>query len=185
MTALLVSHQCSRQYGAELLAYAAAERQKLELLILPEAPGQRLADSDCARVETAFFSADIFPDFSRQFFSAARKSANLQWLHVFNAGVDHPLYREMLARGVRLTTSSGATAVPIAHTAIAALLMLARNFPHWMDAQRKRAWLPMEAANVPDDLTGHTALILGLGHIGREIARIAKALGLYVIGTRR
>ena len=48
--------------------------------------------------------------------------------------MDHPIYTEMLGRGVRLTTSSGSTAEPIAQTAITGLLMLARNFPRWLDA---------------------------------------------------
>jgi phosphoglycerate dehydrogenase-like enzyme len=169
----------------ELVKYAATERRGLELLVLPESREERLVEADCQRVEAAFFSPDVFPDFSRQFFSAARKSARLKWLHVFNVGVDHPIYAEMLERGVRLTTSSGSTAVPIAHTAIAALLMLARNFPSWIDAQRNRVWRPMQGNEVPADLSGQTALILGLGHIGREVARMAKALGLYIVGTRR
>jgi phosphoglycerate dehydrogenase-like enzyme len=169
----------------ELVQYAATERRGLELLVLPESREERLVEADCQRVEAAFFSPDVFPDFSRQFFSAARKSARLKWLHVFNVGVDHPIYAEMLERGVRLTTSSGSTAVPIAHTAIAALLMLARNFPSWIDAQRNRVWRPMQGNEVPADLSGQTALILGLGHIGREVARMAKALGLYIVGTRR
>jgi phosphoglycerate dehydrogenase-like enzyme len=168
-----------------LVQYAATERRGLELLVLPESREERLVEADCQRVEAAFFSPDVFPDFSRQFFSAARKSARLKWLHVFNVGVDHPIYAEMLERGVRLTTSSGSTAVPIAHTAIAALLMLARNFPSWIDAQRNRVWRPMQGNEVPADLSGQTALILGLGHIGREVARMAKALGLYIVGTRR
>jgi phosphoglycerate dehydrogenase-like enzyme len=169
----------------ELVQYAATERRGLELLVLPESREERLVEADCQRVEAAFFSPDVFPDFSRQFFSAARKSARLKWLHVFNVGVDHPIYAEMLERGVRLTTSSGSTAVPSAHTAIAALLMLARNFPSWIDAQRNRVWRPMQGNEVPADLSGQTALILGLGHIGREVARMAKALGLYIVGTRR
>jgi phosphoglycerate dehydrogenase-like enzyme len=169
----------------ELVQYAATERRGLELLVLPESREERLVEADCQRVEAAFFSPDVFPDFSRQFFSAARKSARLKWLHVFNVGIDHPIYAEMLERGVRLTTSSGSTAVPIAHTAIAALLMLARNFPRWIDAQRNRVWRPMQGNEVPADLSGQTALILGLGHIGREVARMAKALGLYIVGTRR
>ena len=185
MTALLVSHRCHAAYGRELAAFAAREKFPLELLVLPADREARLAETECARVKAAFFSSDIFPDFSRQFFSAARKARNLQWLHVFNAGVDHPIYAEMLARGVRLTTSSGSTAEPIAQTAIAALLMLARNFPRWIAAQRKHAWDPMRGSDLPRDLAGQTVLILGLGQIGREIARIARALGLHVIGVRR
>ncbi|MGQ0525571.1 MAG: D-2-hydroxyacid dehydrogenase, partial [Betaproteobacteria bacterium] len=185
MTALLVSHQCNLEHGTQLAAFAAREGRMLELIVLPAACDARLSAADCARVEAAFFSGDVFPDYSRQFFSAVRKASSLKWLHVFNAGVDHPIYREMLARGVRLTTSSGSTARPIAQAAIAALLMLGRHFPHWIAAQRRHVWQPLQGADVPQDLEGQTVLIVGLGHIGREIARIVRALGLNVIGVRR
>lgn len=185
MPALLVSHQFNIDYGRDLASFAAIENIPLELLVLPADRDARMTEQDCARAEIAFFSGDVFPDFSRQFFSAARKAAGLKWLHVFNAGVDHPIYAEMLERGVRLTTSSGATAQPIAQTAIAGLLMLARNFPRWLAAQRERAWDPPRAAEFPRDLNGQTMLIVGLGHIGVEIARLARALGLHVIGVRR
>ncbi|MGZ5153538.1 MAG: D-2-hydroxyacid dehydrogenase [Burkholderiales bacterium] len=139
----------------------------------------------CARVDAAFFSGDVFPAFSRQFFSAVRKAPKLQWLHAFNAGVDHPIYTEMLERGVRVTTSSGSAAKPIAQTAITGLLMLARNFPRWLAAQQQHRWDPMRASDAPRDLQGQTAVIVGLGHIGKEIARLSRALGLNVIGIRR
>ncbi|OGA47815.1 MAG: hypothetical protein A3F74_02695 [Betaproteobacteria bacterium RIFCSPLOWO2_12_FULL_62_58] len=185
MTALVVSHQFNAAYGRDLTDAAARDNIPLELLVLPPDRDARLADADCARAEIAFFSGDVFPDFSRQFFSAARKASGLKWLHVFNAGIDHPIYAEMLARGVRLTTSSGSTAEPIAQTAITGLLMLARNFPRWLAGQRKHVWDPMRVPDFPRDLKGQTVLILGLGKIGREIARLARALGLYVIGVKR
>ena len=185
MTALLVSHRCNAAHGADLAAAAALANLKLELLVLPADPEARLAADDCARIDIAYFSEDVFPECSRQFFSALRKAPGLKWLHVFNAGVDHPIYDEMLARGVRLTTSSGSTAEPIAQTAITGLLMLARHFPHWLEAQRKHVWDPMRVPDVPRDLKGQTVLVLGLGKIGNEIARLAQALGLHVVGLRR
>lgn len=185
MTALIVSHQFNVGYGTNLAAFAARAGIALDLLVLPADRDARLAEADCARAEVAFFSGDVFPDFSRQFFSVVRKAPDLKWLHVFNAGVDHPIYAEMLARGVRLTTSSGSTAEPIAQTAITGLLMLARNFPRWLAAQRKHGWDPMRAPDFPRDLRGQTLLVLGVGQIGSEIARLARALGLHVIGIRR
>jgi len=185
VTALLVSHRFSAAHSARVAAAAAQRDYGAELLALPPDPGERLPESQCARAEVAFFSEDVFPGHSRQFFSAVRKAPRLRWLHVFNAGVDHPIYAEMLARGVRLTTSSGATAEPIAHTAIMGLLMLARNLPHWLQAQRERAWRPMRHGDLPRDLPGQTVLVLGLGKIGAEIARLARALRLHVIGVRR
>jgi D-2-hydroxyacid dehydrogenase (NADP+) len=185
MTALLVSHELHAERGADLARRASEAGLDLELIALPAERETRLAQEACERIELGFFSGDVYPDFSRQFFSAVRKAPRLAWLHVFNVGVDHPIYHEMLERGVRITTSAGSTAVPIAHTAIAGMLMLARNFPHWLEAQRARRWAPLRASDAPRDLSGQTVLVLGLGHIGREFARISRALGLTVIGVRR
>ena len=183
MAALLVSHRCYETRRADLTAHAA--QAGAEIVVLPPESDARVTDDACARIELAFFSGDIFPDYSRQFFSALRKAPRLAWLHVFNAGVDHPIYTEMLERGVRLTTSSGTAARPIAQTALAALLMLARNFPRWLESQRAHRWEPMRSTDAPRDLEDQTAVIVGLGHIGREIARLLQAFGLKVIGVRR
>lgn len=185
MTALLVSHHFKTVHGRDIVAAAARDNIALELLALPADREARLPEAECGRIAAAYFSGDVFPEFSRQFFSAVRKAPGLQWMHVFNAGVDHPVYAEMLARGVRLTTSSGSAAEPIAHTAITALLMLARNFPRWLEGQRQRTWNPMRVPDVPRDLKGQRLLILGVGQIGNEIARLAHVLGLHVTGVRR
>ena len=185
MAALLVSHRFNTERGGDLVRVAQQTGYPLRVIALPADRDARLPEETCAQIDSGFFSGDVFPDFSRQFFSAARKAPNLKWLHVFNAGVDHPIYTEMLERGVRLTTSSGSTAEPIAQTAITGLLMLARNFPRWLAAQRRHAWDPARMPHFPADLRGQTALIVGLGHIGKEIGRLARALGLHVIGVRR
>lgn len=185
VSTLLVSHRLHAARGAELTAYCAREGIPLDTLVLPAAPDARLPEAECARIESAFFSVDVFPDYSRQFFSTVRKAPKLGWMQLFNAGVDHPIYAEMLARGVRLTTASGAASVPIAQTAIMGLLMLARNVPRWLAAQREHRWAPLRGADVPRDLAGQTIVVLGLGRIGSEIARLAKALGLTVVGVRR
>jgi phosphoglycerate dehydrogenase-like enzyme len=185
MTTLLISHRVALERGAEIARNANAAGRPIEVIALPEDREARLPDAVCASVEIALFSGDFFPDGSRQFFSTIRKAPELKWLHVFNVGVDHPIYTEMLERGVRITTSAGSTAAPIAQTAITALLMLSRRFPQWLAAQAERRWEPMRGADVPRDLRGQTAVIVGLGHIGREIARLARALGLKVVGVRR
>jgi phosphoglycerate dehydrogenase-like enzyme len=185
MTTLLLSHQLHAAHGAGIIDAAARAGLGARLLALPADPAARLPDADCARVEIAFFSADVFPDFSRQFFSAVRKAPQLKWLHAFNVGVDHPIYAELLARGVRLTTSAGSTAVPIAQTAIMGLLALARGFPRWLTNQRLGKWDPVRIGELPRDLRGQTAVVLGLGRIGAEIARLARELGMKVIGVRR
>ena len=185
MPALLISYGCQSLFGAELAAVVAGLKLPFDILVLPADKDARLSEADIARVEVAFFSQDIFPDHSRQFFSSVRKAPNLRWLHVFNVGVDHPIYTEMLERGVRLTTSAGTTAEPIAQTALAGLLMLSRGFPHWLKAQAEHRWDPVRLQQSPRDLPGQTVLVYGMGQIGAEFARLAQALGMRVIGVRR
>jgi len=184
VTALLVSHHLHAAHGARIADAGARAGFRAEPIALPADPAARLPDAECARIEVAFFSGDIFPEHSRQFFSAVRKAPQLKWLHAFNVGVDHPIYAELLERGVRVTTSAGSTAEPIAQTAIMGLLALARGFPRWLAAQRARQWNP-ERKLLPTDLRGQTAVVVGLGRIGAEVARLARALGLRVIGVRR
>jgi phosphoglycerate dehydrogenase-like enzyme len=183
--ALLLSARVVERHGESLVA--AAREGKLELvpIVLPADPEGRLDAADCARIDAAYFSADVFPDGARAFFAAALGAPKLRWLQTFNAGVDHPIFARFLERGVRLTTAAGASAEPIAQTALAGMLMLARGFPDWLDAQRRRSWEPHPPAAIPRDLRGQTLVIFGLGAIGSELARLARALGLKVIGVRR
>ena len=185
MTGLLVSHRFHAKFGHDFVSAAKRTGIDVELLALPPDPEARIDETVAARAQVAYFSSDIFPQFTKQFFSATRKAAGLQWLQVFNAGVDHPVFASVMERGVRLTTSSGTAAEPIAQTAIAGMLYLARNFPRWMAGQREHKWDPMRPAEFPRDLRGQTMIVYGLGKIGIEIARLAHLIGLRVIGVRR
>ncbi len=138
-------------------------------------------DGDSSSVEIAFFSGDLFPQRVREFVLALRDAKRLRWLHTFSAGVDNPWFQALRARGVRLTTSSGANAVPIAQTVLLYLLALSRDLARWSDAQRRHAWETHSMV----DLQGMTLGIVGLGPIGLEVARLGAALRMRVIGVRR
>jgi phosphoglycerate dehydrogenase-like enzyme len=185
VTTLLLGPDFERRHGERLRALEAEEGVSLERVRVPRDPEARVPASDVARVEVAYFSGDVFPERSPAFFAAALGAPKLRWLHLFNAGVDHPIFSRFLERGVALTASPGANAVPIAQSAIAGLLALARGFPAFARAQRERRWLGHDELPRPPDLAGQTLLVLGLGGIGGEIARLGRALGLRVIGVRR
>jgi phosphoglycerate dehydrogenase-like enzyme len=182
---LLVSRRFLERYGDALREVEREAGGTLEHIVLGDDPDARLDEATRARIELAYFSGDVFPERARGFFAAALGAPNLRWLHAFNAGVDHPVFQRFLERGVRLTSSAGASAGPIAQTALAGLLWLARGFPRWQDAQRRRAWEPVPPHEVPRDLRGQTLVVVGLGGIGSELARLARAVGLQVIGVRR
>jgi D-2-hydroxyacid dehydrogenase (NADP+) len=172
--ALLVTDTFLERHGAELDAVA------------PEAPravvGPNGLEQGHEQVRIAFFSGDCFETGrSREFMIAALKSTSLEWLHSASAGVDHEVFHRFLERGVRLTTSSGAHAVPIAQTVLLYLLALSRDLPGWLAAQRARRWEPRAI----HDLQGDRLAVVGLGPIGLEIARLAGALHMDVVGLRR
>jgi phosphoglycerate dehydrogenase-like enzyme len=171
--ALLVSNQVDDHYGAALDAAAPGVAR---VVLRPEA-----CEGDPSSVEIAFFSGDLFPERVREFVLALRDAKQLRWLHTFSAGVDNPWFQALRERGVRLTTSSGANAVPIAQTVLLYLLALSRDLARWQDAQRRRAWEPHQVV----DLQGLTLGVVGLGPIGLEVARLGAALQMRVIGMRR
>ena len=186
MTGFLTTSYFMEHFGGEVRAAAVRAGLHLEPVLLPLDESARIDPAEAARVEVAYFSTDVFAQkLARGFFAAAQGAENLKWLHVFNAGVDNPVFIRTMERGVRITTSSGSTALPIAQSLIGGLLMLARGFPAWGDAQRRRSWEPHPAEQTPHDLGTQTLVVYGMGAIGTEVARLGKALGLHTIGIRR
>jgi len=100
------------------------------------------------------------------------------------AGTDRPVWNAVKARGIPITTGAGAMSGTVALSAVGGVIALARRFPDLMDAQRRHAWEPMLEDRAPRDLAGQHALVVGMGPIGMEIARLLKALGLRVTGAR-
>jgi len=156
-------------------------------------PDAALAPELLAQVSVAFMSLDLVsgsatdklaPELSH-FFEQLRACAKLRWLHVCSAGADRPIFKELLARGVRITTSSGANAAEVSHSALAGFLALSRGVVRWVDAQRRHEWSPLKGTLAPRDIEGQTAVVVGLGPIGREIARLLDAFRVEVIGVRR
>ncbi len=182
---ILVSERFPAQLTRRCERHAATVGRKLDWLHLPMDPEARVPDERLPDIEVAYYSSDVYETRPRSFFSAVRKAPNLRWLQTFNVGVDHPIFKELLGRGIRVTSAAGTSAVPIAQSAITGLLMLARGFPAWLQAQQNRTWLQFRGSQGPADLPGQTVCVLGMGSIGRESARLAQALGMEVIGIRR
>jgi phosphoglycerate dehydrogenase-like enzyme len=139
------------------------------------------AEVDPEAIDVACLSGDAWPGLIAPFMSAAVAARNLRWFHSFSAGVDHPVFTSFVRRGVVLTNSPGASARPIAHSAMMLLLALSRDLPGWVRAQDARAWQQHSF----DDIDGTVLGVVGMGPIGLEIGRAAQALGIEVIGCRR
>ena len=111
----------------------------------------------------------------------------LRWVHATSAGAGELVRRAGLDRDaldrVVITTSSGVHAVPLAEFAVLGLLAIAKDLPGLAAAQRARSWPTVRQPL--RELRGQTLVLVGLGEIGREVARLGKALGMRTVGVRR
>jgi phosphoglycerate dehydrogenase-like enzyme len=105
----------------------------------------------------------------------------LRWVQAMTAGVEGWLALPDLPPNVTLTCARGTHGESMPENIIGALLYVAKPYAAAVENQKHGTWV----ATVAQPLTGKTLGILGLGAIGAEVARIAAALGLRVIGTRR
>ena len=109
---------------------------------------------------------------------AALDWLDVQWIQVAGTGFDH---LQPVDRGdVVITNGAGVLAPFMAETVLGAMLMLNTGFHTYLAQQRERRWQmqPWSA------LAGKTALIIGLGTIGRRVAQHARHLGMQVLGLR-
>lgn len=167
------------------------------LLILPpqsdrtRALGRLIAD---AVPEAMVVTADTEADAKREIATAdaaygtlppeiLRKAQRLRWLQAPQAappaGYYHP---ELIAHPVMVTNLRGVFADRIPAHIMAYVLAFARGLQVYMQRQRERRWDRANAAPVVH-LPGATALIVGVGSVGSETARLCAVFGMRVIGV--
>jgi len=105
----------------------------------------------------------------------------LRWAQSMTAGVEGWLALPDLPATLTLTCARGTHRESMPENIIGALFYVAKPYAMAVENQKHRRWLQ----SVAEPLTGKTLGILGLGAIGQEVARVATALNMRVIGTRR
>lgn len=109
---------------------------------------------------------------------------DLRWIQFLSSGLEFG-YAMGLPEGVPVTNASGVKAPVIAEHAMTVLLALARRIADLVEAQRKREWIRAEIHPQMIGAEGKTLVVVGMGAIGHEIARKAKAFDMRVIGVSR
>jgi phosphoglycerate dehydrogenase-like enzyme len=110
-----------------------------------------------------------------------RKAPSLKWVQVMSAGVEHFLDADMRESPVVLTNASGINALPIAEFVTGLMLMFVKESSLCFEMKQNRKWERVS----PVLLRSKTVGIIGLGNIGKEVARLSKVFGMRVIATRR
>lgn len=133
-------------------------------------PAKEVAREDVAE-------ADIV--FGRPNLEWVETSLKLRWMHLASAGADGTSH---LRPDLILTKSSGVFGIPISEWVIGSMLTLARSLHLYRDQQWQTKWVDAPGGR---EVHGSTVGIIGMGDLGREIAKRAQALGCRVIGSRR
>ena len=109
------------------------------------------------------------------------KASKLAWVQAMGAGVDWALVPELPAH-VRVTRAPGVFGPWMAEYVVGWCAFISQRVEAYRTAQRDHRWID---AMLPARLNGTTLVIVGLGDIGRTIARAAGALGMRVLGISR
>jgi phosphoglycerate dehydrogenase-like enzyme len=129
--------------------------------------------------------ADVMFDFDR---TNARElpglAPNVEWIQATSAGIGEFIRRmgyDTSMPRTMFTTASGVHAQPLAEFCFMAMFAFHKRLLQTMRDQRDKHWERFAGA----DLRGQTLVIVGVGRVGKEIARLGKALGMRVIGVKR
>jgi len=113
-------------------------------------------------------------------FARLLQSDGLQWIQIPFAGLDHPIFKQIMAKGSRLTKSS-AQAIPIAEYVLSHALSLIAPINAQRDAQARQEW-----RTTPYREIGQTRwTLIGFGSIGKAIAQRLKPFGCHLTIVRR
>jgi phosphoglycerate dehydrogenase-like enzyme len=111
-----------------------------------------------------------------------RQVPRLRWVQLSSSGVGQLVARIGLGDSpVVVTNAAGVHATPLAEFVLFAMLYFAKRMPRVLADQRRRHWERFAL----DTLPGKTLGVVGLGRVGRAIARLARAVGLRVVAIRR
>lgn len=110
---------------------------------------------------------------------AAKK---LEWIQLTWAGTDKYDKMTNLPPDLKITNASGAFGKIISEYVVGSIIALYRSFPKYWENKKSKAWKRVDSATT---IFGKTALILGTGDIGSNVAHRLKAFDCKVLGIRR
>lgn len=111
-----------------------------------------------------------------------KTAKNLKWIHTFSAGVEKVLTYDVVNSKIIVSNSSGFNAIPVAEHILGFMLIFTRRFYDTFKKQQKKIW---ERNQDITELRSKTVLVVGLGNIGTEVARLASFLGANVIAVKQ
>ncbi len=115
------------------------------------------------------------------------EAKQLRWIHSPAAAVHQLLIPEIVASDVVVTNSRSVHGPVVAEHALALVFAMAKKLPQAARYQAQHVWSQQRLWDDrprPRELAGATLAIVGLGSIGAEVARLASAVSMRVVGVR-
>lgn len=142
---------------------------------------QTYCNSEEAVTEAVGVETEVL--YARHFPTRLQNGSRLRWIQYQAAGLDVYLNHPLIRTPVMITTTSGAHAGPGAEFVVGLMIALGRGIPQLVKNQSQHQWSPADAPEI--ELRGKTLGIVGYGSIGRELARLASALGMRILAVKR
>ena len=146
------------------------------------APLERTPEQQ-ARWEALLGESEILFDFDYTAIATLPERAQkVRWVQATSAGIGQFIARQNYARmNAVFTTASGVHARPLAEFAVMSMLEVVKKRNLARQQQLEHRWQRFAT----DELSGKTLAIVGLGKIGKEVARLAKAFDMRVTALKR
>ena len=105
----------------------------------------------------------------------------LKWVHALSAGVENLVFPEIKVANTLLTNAKGIHGIPVSEHVFAMILAFTRGLTVSIRQQTQKNWKRIPVDEIYDKTIG----IVGLGSIGREVAKKAKGMGMRVIASKQ
>ncbi|WP_433957099.1 D-2-hydroxyacid dehydrogenase [Cytobacillus horneckiae] len=125
--------------------------------------------------------AEIIVSWKHRLHDTFLQNNNLRWIQAWSAGVNYLPLDQFEKKDILLTSAKGVHAYPISETIFGLMLALTRKIDTYVKNQLLKKW---DESDIKLEIHGKTIGIIGVGMIGQETARIAKAFNMNVIGVR-
>jgi len=110
-----------------------------------------------------------------------KRAGNLKLIQIIGTGCEHILTLPSFKKDIMVATAKGVNNIPISEYVMCYMLSVCQKTFLFMDFQKKREWGRAKRF----ELNGKILGLIGLGGIGKEIARKAKAFDMKVMGVKR
>ncbi|GIN73064.1 3-phosphoglycerate dehydrogenase [Bacillus sp. J14TS2] len=141
-----------------------------------------VASKDSDRIQEDLEKAEVVLHWKKAVESTLLERNNqVKWIQTWSAGVNSLPLQKLQQKEVVLTSANGVHAYPISETIFALMLGITRKIDTYVRQQQEKKW---QNGGLALEIHEKTIGVIGVGAIGQETAKIAKAFGMKVLGVR-